>query len=158
MFLYTLNWFQTQKHLIGQASKASHSFNLRIEPGFSNTDDFVCVCACVRRCVCVLICLFECLCMLPGTHKSRFKAHVSVEWQVGSLWGTVMDRAAISDLRRGMDQSQEGGSSEGNTKAAFCFVLSACLSLSSLIIFSIWKYVFAVRVHSKTSLTVQRPK
>lgn len=69
-----------------------------------------------------------------------------------------MDRAAISDLRRGMDQSLGVGSSEGNTKAAFCFVLSACLSLSSPIIFSIWKYVFAMRVHSKTSLTVQRPK
>lgn len=31
-------------------------------------------------------------------------------------------------------------------------------SLSSLIIFFIWKCVFAVRVHDKTSLTVQRPK
>lgn len=69
-----------------------------------------------------------------------------------------MDRAAISDIRRGVDQSQGGGSSEGNTKAASCFVLSACLSLSSLIIFSIWKCVFAMRVHSKTSLTIQRPK
>lgn len=68
-----------------------------------------------------------------------------------------MDRAAISDLRRGKDQSQGGGSSEGNTKAAFPFVLT-CLASSSLIIFSIWKCVFAMSVLSKTLLTVQRPK
>lgn len=72
-----------------------------------------------------------------------------------------MDRAAISVLQRGMDQSWGGGvggSSEGNTKAAFCFVLCACLSLSFLIIMSIWKYVFVRRVQPKTLLNVQRPK
>lgn len=69
-----------------------------------------------------------------------------------------MDRAAISDLRRGKDQSQGEGSSEGNTKAAFPFVLATCLASSSLIIFSIWKCVFAMSVLSKTLLTVQRPK
>lgn len=54
----------------GQQEQASPSFNSRIEPGFSS---------CVCMCMCVLICLFECLCMLLGTHKSEFKAHVSVE-------------------------------------------------------------------------------
>lgn len=57
-------------------------FNSRTEPVSSNSHDCVCACVCfVCVCVCVrgLICLYERLCMLPGTHKSRFKAHVSVE-------------------------------------------------------------------------------
>lgn len=49
-----------------------------------------------------------------------------------------MDRAATSDLRIGVDQSRkrEGGSPLGGLEAAVCFVLPACLALSSLIIFS----------------------
>lgn len=45
-----------------------------------------------------------------GVRTSGFWAHVSAEWQVEALrGGAVMDRAATSDLRIGVDQSRKGG-------------------------------------------------
>lgn len=102
-------------------------------------------------CVCVCVDLFICiLCVLSGTHKSEFKA----------VLGTVMDRAAISDSRRRMDQSRGlgGGAPLREIQRLLSALYFPRASLSSLIIFFIWKCVFAVRVHDKTSLTVQRPK
>lgn len=44
-----------------------------------------------------------------GVHTSGFWDHVSAEWQVEALWGgAVMDKAATSDLRIGVDQSWKG--------------------------------------------------
>lgn len=70
---------------------------------------WICAHACVYVYVPVLVCFFERLCMLQGTRESRFKAHPHVEWQVESLWGTMMDGGATSDLRRRRDHSQSEG-------------------------------------------------
>lgn len=72
-----------------------------------------------------------------------------------------MDRAAFSDLRRGTDQSRGGvvAPLRETQRLLFALYFPTCLSLSFLIIFSIWKCAFAMSVHSKTYLlTVQRPK
>lgn len=153
VFLYIMNGCQTQRHLMGQASKNRLVIpSTHVQNQGSATPIILCVC-------------FDLFIWMsvhaPGdthTHRSRFKAHVSVEWQVESLRGGCDGQSSYFWFKERHGSEPGGGSSEGNTKAAFCFVLSACLSLSFLIIFSIWKYVFAMRVQPKTSLTVQRPK
>lgn len=132
----------------GRHEQACHS-NSWTEPRFSYSNNFVCVFWFVY--------LNVCACSWGHTHEQiQSSCYCGVTGRV-SLGGCDGQSSYLwFKERHGSEPG--GGSSEGNTKAAFCFVLSACLSLSFLIIFSIWKYVFAMRVQPKTSLTVQRPK
>lgn len=87
--------------------------------------------------------------MLLETSKSGFKDHVGVE-VTGKASPVGCDGQSSSLWFKETNRSEPGGgrgSTERNTKAAFCFVLSLCLSLSSLIIFAVWKCVFAGSVH-----------
>lgn len=63
------------------------------------------------RCAALHACVFWIvyLSVLLGVRTSGLWAHVRAEWQVEALReGAVMDRAATSDLRIGVDQSREG--------------------------------------------------
>lgn len=78
---------------------------------------------------------FVYLSVLLGMHASRFKAHVTAEWQVESLWGSCDGQSSYLWFKDWRGSELRRFSSEGNIKAAFRFVLPACFALSFIFFF-----------------------